>query len=154
MMKPFPHSYKVTATAEEQSHIELSSSGLRSLTSEAPSEFGGVGGFWSPETMTVAAVADCFVLTFRAIALVSNLRWTKLVCDAEGTLNRSDGVTRFTEIQLNAHLKVPVGTDIEKARRVLEKTEKNCVIGNSLKVNPIVQTDIEPVNSPYMSGAA
>jgi hypothetical protein len=38
----------------------------------------------------VAAVADCFALTFRAVAKASQLQWTKLLCDADGTLDRSE----------------------------------------------------------------
>jgi len=141
-MEPLPHHYDVTVTANELGPAQITCPGPGVIASEPPPQFDGSGNFWSPETLTVAAVADCLVLTFRAIANVSQLRWTTLVCDGKGTVDRTDAVTRFTGIQLHARLVVPKGTDREKARRVLEKAEQACLVGNSLKFQPILQADV------------
>ena len=75
-MQDFPHHYSAFARAQEQGEIELGGDGLAPLQSAPPAEFGGPGDLWSPETLLVAAVADCFALTFRAIARASKLpRW-------------------------------------------------------------------------------
>jgi peroxiredoxin-like protein len=142
LMQPFPHHYNVTVTATETAPAQISSPGLNTMLSAPPAEFDGPGNLWSPETLTVAAVADCLILTFRAIASVSRLRWTKLVCDGKGAVDRSDGVIRFTAIQLHAHLVLPAGTDAEKARRLLEKAENACLVGNSLKFAPALEAEI------------
>jgi len=150
-MQPLPHYYDVTVTASEEGSAEIASRGLNPLVSAPPSEFGGPGNLWSPETLTVAAAADCLVLTFRAIASASKFRWTKLNCDGQGTVDRSDGVIRFTAIQLRARLVLPAGADAEKARRLLEKAENACLVGNSLKCQPTLETDItfeEPALAP------
>ena len=150
-MQPLPHYYDVTVTASEKAHAEITSRGLSPMASAPPPEFDGPGNLWSPETLTVAAVADCLVLTFRAIANTSKLRWTTLVCDAKGTVDRSDGVTRFTAIQLHARLVLPTGSDADKARRVLEKAKKACLVGNYLKFEPALETDVrfeEPALAP------
>lgn len=102
------------------------------MRSAAPVEFGGPGGRWSPESLLVAAVADCFILTFRAIARASKLSWNTLQCDVEGTLARSEGKTRFTEFTIRATLQAPSDVDEEKARRMLDKAEADCLITNSL----------------------
>jgi organic hydroperoxide reductase OsmC/OhrA len=77
---------------------------LRQLTSRSDWSAGSTvhvrGGQWSPETLLVAAAVDCFVLTFRAIAAASKLPWERLSCNGEGTLDRVDGVTRFTALAL------------------------------------------------------
>ena len=70
-MQQLPHSYVVSASAEAESNVTLSSDGLESVTSAPPEAFGGPGDLWSPETLLVAAVADCFILSFRAIARAS-----------------------------------------------------------------------------------
>src|SRR5690349_7566734 len=101
-MQPLPHYYEVTATADEDGNTEIASNGLTSLVSAPPEQFDGPGNLWSPETLMMAAVADCFVITFRAIANMSKLCWTSIVCDAKGALDRSDGGIRFTSIQLYA----------------------------------------------------
>jgi len=87
-MQEFPHHYSVAAVANPEGEVALQSDRLPSLTSTPPAEFGGPGDRWSPETLLVAALADCFVLTFRALARASKLSWLSLRCDVEGTLDR------------------------------------------------------------------
>lgn len=152
-MKPLPHRYNVTLTAGEQSYPVITSDHLEPLTSAPPATFDGPGDMWSPETLLVAAVADCFALTFRAISKASQLRWTKLLCDADGTLDRSEGVTRFTAVDLYVWLVVPPETDAERARTVLEKAERNCLVGNSLRFKPTLHLNVS-VEEPSMLPAA
>jgi organic hydroperoxide reductase OsmC/OhrA len=100
----------------------------------APVEFGGPGDEWSPESLLMAAVASCFVLTFRALARASKLEWTALECSSEGTLERADGLTRFTRMQTTARLVVPATDNHAVCERVLQKAERDCLIANSLSV--------------------
>ena len=81
----------------------------------------------------MAAVADCFVLTFRAIAGFSKLRWTSVTCDVVGTLDRVERVPQFTGFQVRARLVVPAGTNVAQAERLMAKAEQSCLITNSLK---------------------
>jgi organic hydroperoxide reductase OsmC/OhrA len=103
------------------------------LRSASPAEFDGPGDRWSPETFLVGAVADCLLLTFQPIAAASKLSWISLDCDVIGTLDRVDRVTQFTRFDVTAQLVVPFGEDADRARHVLEKAERNCLISNSLK---------------------
>ena len=48
------------------------------MHSSAPVEFDGPGDRWSPETLLIAAIADCFILTFRAIACATRMDWQGL----------------------------------------------------------------------------
>jgi peroxiredoxin-like protein len=132
-MQPFPHTYRVSAAAGTAGDIELKAEQLPVLRTASPPEFDGPGDRWSPETLIVGAVADCFILTFRAVAAASKIPWTSLTCDATGTLERVDGVTLFTRFDVVAILELPAGGDVERARRALEKAERNCLISNSLK---------------------
>src|SRR5689334_7855037 len=141
-MKPFPHHYHASANAEETGYTTLTSPGLRPLMSAPPAEFNGPGDLWSPETQFVGAVADCFILTFKTIATAAKLRWTNLVCDAEGVLDRTEESIRFSGIDLHVRLELPFQTDEEKARRLLEKAEKACLIGNSLRFKPVLHSEI------------
>lgn len=132
-MKPYPHHYQVSAEMEGAAPIRLSSPGIPDLESAPPAEFDGPGDRWSPETLLVGAVADCFLLTFRAVARASKYEWTRVRCRAEGTLERAEGVTRFTEIRLHAELEAPAGADAAMGERLLAKAEKSCLISNSLR---------------------
>ena len=132
-MQEYPHRYAAGASAGEEGEIAVSSARLPGLSSAAPAEFGGPGDRWSPETLLVAAVADCFVLTFRAIARISKLRWTSVSCDVVGTLDRVERVVQFTEFHVRARLVVPAGTNVERAERLMAKAEEGCLITSSLK---------------------
>ena len=151
-MRPFPHRYTVTATSGEPGDVELTADGVAPLASAPPVEFDGPGDRWSPETFITGALADCFILTFRAVARASKLSWTSLRCEATGTLDRVDRVTQFTAFDLHAHLVVPDGTDVEAARRALEKAEHNCLISNSLKGSVRLMPDVVSAPTMAMSG--
>jgi peroxiredoxin-like protein len=142
-MEPFPHRYSASARADAEGDVALVSDRLPALTSAPPREFGGPGDRWSPETLLVAAIADCFLLTFRAIARASKLSWLSLRCEVEGTLDRVDRVTQFTAFLVRAELHVPPGANEEQAHRLLERAEKSCLISNSLKGSCHLESKVE-----------
>ena len=142
-MQAFPHHYAVTAAARTSDDVTLESPRLPSLQTAPPAEFGGPGDRWSPETLLVAAVADCFILTFRAIAAVSKLPWISLTCEVAGTVDRIERVTQFTGFQVSARLRVPPGTNQELAHRTLTRAEQTCLVTNSLKAAPHLETHVE-----------
>jgi len=131
-VKDLPHVYKVEAHSAPEGRVSLSSAGVPALESSAPAEFGGPGDRWSPEGLLVAAVLDCLSLSFRAIAAASSLAWSELQLGAEGTLDRVDKAMRFSSIRVNCQLRVPRGTNIERAQRLLQRAEASCPISNSL----------------------
>jgi organic hydroperoxide reductase OsmC/OhrA len=131
-MHPFPHVYIVNAAARPDGDVPLSAEGVRVIESAPPREFDGPGNQWSPEQLLTAAVTDCFVLSFRAIAAASKFRWLSLESSTRGTLDKAGGQMRFTRFETHAKLRVPDGTDIERAKRLLEKAELSCLVANSL----------------------
>jgi organic hydroperoxide reductase OsmC/OhrA len=141
-MHPFPHRYTINALAGAEGVVTLRGNELEDIQSSPPPEFDGPPGNWSPETMFVASIADCFVLSFRAIARASRLEWLGIDCAAEGTLDRTPEGMRFTRIDLDVSLKVPPGTDPARAERLLEKAEKTCLISNSIKSEMHLKTRV------------
>jgi organic hydroperoxide reductase OsmC/OhrA len=132
--------------------VNLTAERLTALRSASPAEFDGPGDRWSPETLLVAAVADCYILTFRAVARASKLPWMSLDCEVTGTLDRVDRITSFTHFDLTAHLVVPDGVDDDRARQALEKAERNCLISGSLKGPVALHATIE-IAEPAEVGA-
>ena len=141
-MHPYPHHYTVQARAEATGDVAVSAAGLPVLQTAPPVEFDGPGDRWSPETLLCAAVADCFVLSFRSVARASRLDWTSLECTVAGTVDRVEGRSRFTGIVVQAALRVPAGTDQERATRLLEKAEQVCLISNSLVAQRRVESTV------------
>ena len=131
-MHPFPHHYIVNAVVRPDGDVPLSTEGVRVIESAPPKEFDGPGNQWSPESLLTAAVADCFVLSFRAIATASKFAWVSLEARTEGTLDRVDGKMRFTKFHTHAKLQLPAGADVERAKKLLEKAETSCLVANSL----------------------
>jgi organic hydroperoxide reductase OsmC/OhrA len=142
MMQPYPHIYTAAAGARPQGTVGLTSPGLPEIATASPPEFDGPGGVWSPETLLCASIADCFVLSFRAIARASKVEWSELACRVEGVLERVEGVAQFTRYTTFASLKVPSEAAGEKARRLLEKAEHVCLISNSLRGERILVTEV------------
>ena len=143
VMQPFPHRYSVAAAASVDGDVALEGERLPPLRSAPPTEFDGPGDRWSPETLFVAAVADCFVLTFRGIAGVSRFSWTSLECSVTGTVDRIDRVTQFTALEVHARLRVPSGAHEDQARRLLAKAEETCLVTNTLKIQPHLESVVE-----------
>jgi len=145
-MQDLPHKYTVAANADVESYVTVSSEGLADLETAAPAEFGGPVDAWSPETLLVAAIADCFILTFRAIARASRLEWISLSCDVTGKLDKLDRVTQFAGFDINATLTVPGGSDEKKAHRLMENAERHCLITNSLKADSRLNAKVRVAN--------
>ncbi|HTO10866.1 MAG TPA: OsmC family protein [Candidatus Binatia bacterium] len=131
-MKPFPHRYATRIAGGPEGHATLSSPGVPDLVTAAPLDFDGPGDAWSPEQLLLAAVASCFLLTFRAVAKASRLEFVSLAVEAEGFVDRVDGVARFTEIVLYPRIALPAGADHARVRRALEKAERSCLVSASL----------------------
>lgn len=142
-MQDLPHHYRVKATAASEGDVALDSSGLDTIRTAPPAEYGGPGDRWSPETLLIAAIADCFVLSFRAIARASKLSWSSLTCEVVGTLERSEGATKFTAFTIHARLGAAQGTNAQRAHRILEKAEASCLITNSLSGETRLTAEVE-----------
>jgi organic hydroperoxide reductase OsmC/OhrA len=141
-MQAFPHVYRARADAGPTGEIRLGAERLPTLRSLPPAEFDGPGDYWSPETLFVAAVADCYVLTFRAITGVARTPWTALTCRIEGTVDRVNRATQFTDLVLRARLEIPAGSDAEQARRLLTQAKHACLVTNSLKPPVRLEADV------------
>lgn len=132
-MKPYPHRYVASAGARAADRVMISARDLAPIKTAAPPEFGGPGDLWSPEVLLCAAVADCFVLTFRSIARSARLDWLSLDCRVEGLLEHIGDTAQFTRFKVAVRLVVCPATDTSKARRLLSRAEYDCLIANSLR---------------------
>lgn len=132
-MQALPHRYHVTAKGAATGRVALEHAGVPPIESAPPVEFGGPGDAWSPEGLLVAAVADCFILTFRAVARAAKIEWSDLEVEVEGELDRRDGITSFVGFDLHARLDVHGQVDEAAARAALERAERGCLVSNSLK---------------------
>jgi organic hydroperoxide reductase OsmC/OhrA len=128
--------YTYFASAQWHQHVrgfvELEHGAPRMIDFSAPPEFGGEAGFWTPEHFFLAAVTTCFVSTFRAVAGASKLDFQGIEVSASGVIEKESGGFRFTKINLKPVAIIFEEKERERAARLLEKTEKVCLVTRSL----------------------
>jgi peroxiredoxin-like protein len=141
-MKPLPHMYRVRLAGGTGSYGVLSDAGVPELQTAPPADFDGPGDAWSPEQLLLAAVASCFLFTFQAIAKASKLAFTSLEVSGEGIVDRKDGITRFSAIVVRPTLRLPAANDHDRAIRILEKSERGCLVSASLSTPVRLEPEI------------
>ena len=140
------YSYTTEVEWRGERRGELSAPHLPDLEVDAPPEFKGHEGVWTPEHLFVAAVNSCFMTTFLAIAENSKLEFVSFSADAKGKLEKLEGQGfLMTEVVLRPKLVVSYARDVERAGRILEKAEKNCLISNSIKTETRLEPKVDSV---------
>ena len=103
----------------------------------------GMPGIWSPEHLFTAAVSSCLMTTFLSIAENSKLDFVSFQCSSDGKLEQVDGKFLMTEVILKPVVTVKEEKDKERALRVLQKSDANCLISNSIKAKVVMLPQIE-----------
>ena len=98
-----------------------------------PPEFSkGIPNIWSPEHLFTAAVSSCLMTTFLAISEYSKFEFISFKCGSKGVLDKVDGKFLMTEVLLYPEVIIADEKQKDKALRILEKSEKACLISNSI----------------------
>ena len=129
------HFYNVDVKWKSDRKGEISSSEIsQKLEVATPPQFPkGMGNIWSPEHLFTAAVSSCLMTTFLAIAENSKLDFVHFECSSKGKLEQIDGKFLMTEVILEPVVTIKNESEREKAEKVLQKSEANCLISNSVK---------------------
>ncbi|TVR86528.1 MAG: OsmC family peroxiredoxin [Saprospirales bacterium] len=128
------HQYEVNLHWDSESRGTLSSPALpQQIEVAIPPEFPkGMPGIWSPEHLFVASVNACLMTTFLVIAENSKLDFIRFESKAIGTVEKVDRKYRVTKISLKPVLTIPDTMRKDRAVRILEMSEENCLISNSV----------------------
>ncbi|MFH0735610.1 MAG: OsmC family protein [bacterium] len=122
---------------------ELNEGQMTPITVATPPEFPkGVPNTWSPEHLFVASVNVCLMTTFLAIAENSKLEFSSYTADAVGKLEKVDGMFLISEITLKPIITIINQKDIEKAYKIIDKSENYCLISNSIKSKIILEPEV------------
>jgi organic hydroperoxide reductase OsmC/OhrA len=112
--------------------VRLDVEGKPSLALSAAPAFRGDPALLNPEDLLVASLSSCHFLSYAALCARSGVEVVAYVDDATGTMDRQDGVTRFTEVVLRPRVTLAPGADAEKARALHERAHHICFIANSV----------------------
>lgn len=141
-MNDLPHTYTVKSAGTVTSRLTTRAANLPDIAVAAPLQFGGPGDQWSPEDLLMASVANCLILSFKAIARASQLEWDAIECESIGTLDRVERKVQFTHIVSKMHLSIPKTESKEKAEKLLNKAEGVCLISNSISCACSVECEV------------
>jgi peroxiredoxin-like protein len=143
-METNQHNYEVNLQWNNDRKGTISSPVLPSQIEVAtPPDFPkGIPGIWSPEHLLVAAVNSCLMTTFLAIAENSKVEFISFECNAIGKVDKVDGKFAVTEITLRPKLVVPSTAHQDRMLRILEMSEKACLISNSINSKIIFEPTV------------
>ena len=119
----------------------------------APPEFGGEAGHWTPEHMLMAAVASCYVATFSAVAQNSKFEFFDLEVAVDGILKKEDAGWRFTEVIIRPTLTIGNAAHEERGNRLLQKAERGCLIARSLSAKVSLEPCVQIPNNEFVEEA-
>jgi peroxiredoxin-like protein len=133
--------YQTAVKWTEQRKGVITCAGKPDVQVATPPEFKGHDGIWSPEDLFVASANVCLMTTFLAVAERAGLAFSAYESTAEGRLELVEGKFQFTTITIRPSITMNSGEDAGKAKELIEKAERNCLISNSMKAT----VTLEPV---------
>jgi organic hydroperoxide reductase OsmC/OhrA len=147
-----PHYYNVDIAWSKDRKGMMCSPELTSANASSPAcievatppEFPkGMPGIWSPEHLFTASISSCLMTTFLAIAENSKLEFLSFRCGSKGKLENVEGKFMMTEVTLEPIVTVSNEQNVERALKVLQKAEMNCLISNSVKTKVVMKPTVE-----------
>ncbi|HXU26870.1 MAG TPA: OsmC family protein, partial [Bacteroidia bacterium] len=143
--KNMEHVYEMSVSWQANRKGVMSSPVLNTKIEVAtPPQFPkGMEGIWSPEDLFVAAINSCLMTTFLSIAENSKLEFISFDSKALGKLEMIDGKYIMSEVTLMPVVTISDEHQKERAERVLQKSEANCLISNSVKSAIIFKPEIK-----------
>lgn len=141
-MKPtFPHRYTSSITRVGQGVAAVEAPPRAALTGGPPPEFHGDAHAWSPEHLLCSALGLCLFTTFDVFAAREKLEvigWRDVVT---GVLDRTPEGLAFTSFTIDVELTVQPA-DRERAREILERSSRHCIVSRALVAPITVQPKI------------
>lgn len=122
---------------------KLYSSDKPSFEFSTPPEFRGPDGFWSPEDLFLASINSCIMTTFIHFVEKEPLVFLSYESETEGEVSFEEGKLIFSSVTVRPVIKVKNESDKEKAKQLINKSERYCLISASVKSKITVLTKIE-----------
>lgn len=145
---PFPHKYTLSLIDDQ-----MVATDRPSIPTGAPPQFGGSADVWSPEDLLGASTLACLKTTFDAYARREQLLVIDWIGQATVTLEKSPRGPAVSSVALEVDLVVEA-KDGARARVLVERAEKNCIIAAALKAPVTLAVHVEERHEAPSHGAA
>ena len=143
MPHPFPHRYEIDLSWKGGETSELASGPRVPVPGGPPAQFDGTDETrWSPEHLVLAALAQCFMLTYISLNKRSQIPLKGWESKAEGVLEKTKEGLVFTSFVVRVTLKTDAAR-VDEARRLLDTAKKYCIIANALKTPASLEAAVE-----------
>lgn len=133
MAAPFPHHYELTITRTARSRASLDAGARPTIAGAPPPEFDGDPAAWSPEHLLLGAIGLCLETTFDALAAREQLDVAAWQATVAGTLDKTKLGLQFTAFSVAVDVTV-AAPDVERARAILDRARRACIVSNALRV--------------------
>ena len=117
----------------------LRSEGKPDINISSPPEFKGIPGMWTPEDLIVAALEICQMSTFLSFGTRKGIPLKSYKSSAEGLLENVDGKYRFTKVIVRPTIVIESSWTKEQVEEIVHSAHENCLIGNSMTAEVIVE---------------
>ncbi|MGE7780073.1 OsmC family protein [Peribacillus sp. NPDC097264] len=110
-----------------------------------PPEMDGPGIGTNPDEMLLGAASTCYIITLAAILERSHIEKASLTMESEAFVDVTNGVFTYKKIIHRPSLVLTdeaTDKDLEKARKLVDKSEASCMISRAIKGN--VEVEVEP----------
>ena len=142
MPHPFPHNYGVRLAWKGGENCEILSAERPVLQGGPPAQFDGTEERWSPEHLVLAALSQCFMLTWIALNKRSQIPLKGWESTGESVLDKTKEGLVFTSFKISVTLKTDAGR-VDEAKKLLELAKKHCIIANALKTPATLDAAVE-----------
>ena len=107
-------------------------SGVSEAEIGPPPEYGGSPNSLNPEEMLVASVNSCIMLVFFHFVDKSEIDVLSYHSDAEGKVEKTKNGLRFTNVQVEAKVRLGNAGSTQKIQEIARLAEKYCLVSNAL----------------------
>lgn len=141
MPSPFPHRYETGLRWIRSREAVLTAGGAPPIEGAPPPQFDGPADRWSPEALLLSAAELCLMTTFLAVAERAKLTVADYQSKTAASLDKTAEGLAFTRVVIHVRLSV-YADDAARAKELLLKAKKHCIVSNALKTPPALEVDV------------
>jgi len=113
-----------------------------------PPAFGGEGAEWSPEHLFLSSVSGCFMSTYLVFSKKAGFEISGFECESIGQVELVEGSYRFTTVNVYPKIYIKDESLRMMAETALEKTQKHCLISNSISADILYHSEVLVITQP------
>ncbi len=140
--EPVRYEYKTNLSWSSEKKGILHSKDKPDIGVACPPEFGGHPNIWSPEDLFLGSVEICTMTTALWFANKEHLDLVSYQSNATGIVEMVHGVFQFSSITVKVKLEICSEGERSKAEKIMKKTEKACLITNSIQTSVTIDATI------------